>query len=109
MYADVADNAEVETGRRATGLIYTSATMAQKLGYAIANSLPLFGLAMVGFIANDVNITPDIKESVKTIFVFVPLFGAALGALAVFFYDIDEKKIAENSKKLAEMKNNSNN
>lgn len=109
MYADVADNAEVETGRRATGLIYTSATMAQKLGFAIANSLPLFGLAMVGFVANDVNITPDIKESVKNVFVLVPLFGAALGALAVFFYDIDEKKIAENSKKLAEMKKNSNN
>ena len=104
MYADVADNAEVETGRRATGLIYTSATMAQKLGYAIANSLPLYGLAMVGFIANDVNITPDIKESVKTIFVIVPLIGAALGLVSLFFYNIDEAKIKENSKKLAEMK-----
>ena len=40
MYADVADNAEVETGRRATGLIYSSATMAQKLGQALANSIP---------------------------------------------------------------------
>jgi Na+/melibiose symporter-like transporter len=59
---------------------------------------------MVGFIANDVNITPEIQESVKNIFVFIPLIGAALGALAVFFYDIDEKKIAENSRKLAEMK-----
>ena len=104
MYADVADNAEVETGRRATGLIYTSATMAQKLGYAIANSLPLFGLAMVGFIANDVNITDGIKESIKTIFVIIPLIGAALGILALIFYTIDNEKIAENSRKLAEMK-----
>ncbi|MCQ2216959.1 MAG: MFS transporter [Paludibacteraceae bacterium] len=106
MYADVADNAEVETGRRATGLIYTSATMAQKLGYAIANSLPLFGLAMVGFIANDVNITGDIKDSVKTIFVIVPLIGAALGVIALIFYTIDNAKIAENSAKLAAMKAN---
>lgn len=104
MYADVADNAEVETGRRATGLIYTSATMAQKLGYAIANSLPLYGLAAVGFIANDVNITGDIKDSVKTIFVIVPLIGAALGILALIFYTIDNAKIEENSRKLAEMK-----
>ena len=104
MYADVADNAEVETGRRATGLIYTSATMAQKLGYAIANSLPLFGLAMVGFIANDVNITDGIKDSVKTIFVIIPLIGAALGVLSLIFYNIDNEKIAENSRKLAEMK-----
>ncbi|MCQ2199006.1 MAG: MFS transporter [Paludibacteraceae bacterium] len=106
MYADVADNAEVETGRRATGLIYTSATMAQKLGYSIANSLPLFGLAIIGFISNDVNITSDIKESVKVIFVLVPLIGAALGVLALVFYTIDNKKIEENAKKLAEMKAN---
>lgn len=109
MYADVADNAEVETGRRATGLIYTSATMAQKLGYAIANSLPMFGLAMVGFIANDVNITDGIKDSVKDIFAIVPLVGAALGVVALVFYTIDNKKIEENSKKLAEMKANAEN
>ena len=106
MYADVADNAEVETGRRATGLIYTSATMAQKLGFAIANSLPLYGLAMGGFIANDVNITGDIKDSVKTIFVIVPLVGAALGIHALIFYTINNKKIEENSRKLAQMKAN---
>ena len=64
---------------------------------------------MVGFIANDVNITADIKNSVKTIFVLVPLVGAALGILSLVFYTIDNAKIAENSKKLAEMKAASSN
>ncbi|MBQ0156125.1 MAG: MFS transporter [Bacteroidales bacterium] len=107
MYADVADDAEVKTGRRATGLIYTSATMAQKLGYTIANSLPLYGLGMVGFIANDVNITGDIKDSVKTIFVLIPLIGSVIGIVALIFYTIDQKKIEENTKALAQMREKS--
>lgn len=104
MYADVADNAEVETGRRATGLIYSSATISQKFGYANANSLPLFALAAVGFVANDINMSVETQETVKYVFALVPLVGAALGIIALFFYDIDEKKIQENSRKLAEMK-----
>lgn len=104
MYADVADNAEVETGRRATGLIYSSATISQKFGYANANSLPLFALAVVGFVANDINMTPETQETVKNVFAFVPLVGAAMGIIALYFYDIDETKIKANSERLAKMK-----
>lgn len=104
MYADVADNAEVKTGRRATGLIYSSATIAQKFGYANANSLPLFFLAAVGFVSNDLSMSLETKEMVKYVFALVPLVGAVLGVLALFFYNINEEKIIENSAKLAELK-----
>lgn len=106
MYADVADDAEVKTGRRATGLIYSSATIAQKFGYANANSLPLFALAAIGFVANDINMTEETREAVRSVFVFIPLIGAALGLVSLYFYDIDEQKIKENSAKLAEMNAN---
>ncbi|MCR5247234.1 MAG: MFS transporter [Paludibacteraceae bacterium] len=109
MYADVADDAEVATGRRATGLIYSSATISQKFGYANANSLPLFALASIGFVANDINMTAETQETVKNIFALVPLAGSILGIVALLFYNINEKKIVENSKKLAEMKANNNN
>lgn len=49
MYADIADNTEVETGRRATGMIFSSATMAQKLGNTIAAIIPGAFLSWVGF------------------------------------------------------------
>ena len=96
MYADVADNAEVETGRRATGLIYSSATMAQKLGQALANSIPAFALATIGFVANT-NLSEETIGSLKFIFAALPLLGSAIGIAALFFYKIDEDLIKKNS------------
>lgn len=96
MYADVADNAEVETGRRATGLIYSSATMAQKLGTALANAIPAFALSYVGFIANSL-LGEDIIGSIKNIYSLLPLIGAAIAIVALLFYTIDEETIKRNS------------
>lgn len=104
MYADVADYAEVKTGRRATGLIFSSATMAQKLGNTLANTLPLFALGAIGFIANDVTMTDDTRHTVLVIFALFPLIGAVVAVGALCFYKIDEKMIRENSEKLAQMK-----
>lgn len=105
MYADVADDAEVKTGRRATGLIFSSATMAQKLGNTLANTLPLFALGAIGFVANDVNMTEDTKDAILMIFAWFPLVGSFIAIIALCFYNINEKKIADNSAKLAELKN----
>lgn len=105
MYADVADNAEAETGRRATGLIYSSATMAQKLGNTLANAVPAYALTFIGFVANQMNTIESI-ENLRSVFSLVPLIGASIGIAALIFYTIDEDKIKENSKKLAEMKAN---
>ncbi len=103
MYADVADNSEVETGRRATGLIYSSATMAQKLGQALANSIPAYALAAIGFVANT-ELSAETISSLKTYFAVLPLIGSIIGIVALLFYTIDEDKIQENSRKLEEMK-----
>jgi len=103
MYADVADYAEVKTGRRATGLIFSSATMAQKLGNTFANTLPLFALGWVGFVANDISMTEDIRQAILIIFALFPLVGSVIAVIALFFYNIDEKMIQENSAILAKM------
>jgi len=105
MYADVADDAEVKTGRRATGLIYSSATMAQKLGQTLAQAVPAYALLFIGFKANT-EMSADMIDSIKNCFAFLPLVGSAIGILALYFYDIDEKKIKENSAKLAELNAN---
>ena len=104
MYADVADYAEVKTGRRATGLIFSSATMAQKLGNTFANTLPLFALGAVGFIGNDINMTDSTRHAVLVIYALFPLIGSVIAVAALFFYNIDEKMIQENSAILAKMK-----
>jgi GPH family glycoside/pentoside/hexuronide:cation symporter len=104
MYADVADDSEVKTGRRATGLIFSSATIAQKLGGTFAISLPLFVLGAIGFVADDINMTNDVRHAILMIFALVPLIGSVIAIIALFFYDLDEKTVQENSVKLAAMK-----
>lgn len=102
MYADVADDAEVKTWRRATGLIFSSATMAQKLGNTLANTLPLFALGAIGFVANDINMTEETKNSILYIFALFPLVGSVIAVVALCFYGIDEETIERNKKILAE-------
>ncbi len=104
MYADVADEAEVKTGNRATGLIFSSATMAQKLGNTLANSVPIWVLGAIGFVSNDLNMTEETQNVILKIFALFPLVGSVIAVIALSFYKLDEKQIQENSAKLAAMK-----
>jgi GPH family glycoside/pentoside/hexuronide:cation symporter len=104
MYADVADDSEVKTGRRATGLVYSSATMAQKLGNTISGSLGLYALGAIGFVANDLNMLQSTKNGIVHIFAWLPLIASALGIIALIFYRLDSKTVAENAQKLENMK-----
>ena len=103
MYADVADYGEIKTGRRATGLIYSSATMAQKLGTTASQALPLLMLGAIGFVANQ-NMSADTQETFIKIFAFLPIIASVIAIIALFFYNIDEKMVEENSARLAAMK-----
>lgn len=104
MYADVADEAEVKTGNRATGLIFSSATMAQKLGNTLANSVPIWVLGAIGFAANDLNMSADTQNMILKIFALFPLVGSSIAVIALLFYKLDSKQIEENSRILAERK-----
>ena len=50
MYADIADYSEWKTGRRATGLLFSSSSMSQKLGLMAGGVLPLYILSTYGFV-----------------------------------------------------------
>jgi GPH family glycoside/pentoside/hexuronide:cation symporter len=104
MYADVADDSEVKTGRRATGLVYSSATMAQKLGNTISGSLGLYALGAIGFVANDAFMSESTKNSIAQLFAWLPLIASVIGIFALIFYKLDSKTIEENARKLEEMK-----
>jgi GPH family glycoside/pentoside/hexuronide:cation symporter len=104
MYADVADDSEVKTGRRATGLVYSSATMAQKLGNTISGSLGLYALGAIGFVANDALMSQSTKNAIAQLFAWLPLIASVLGIIALIFYKLDSKTIEENARKLEEMK-----
>ncbi|MFZ1977721.1 MAG: MFS transporter [Bacteroidota bacterium] len=89
MYADVSDYSEWKTGHRATGLVFSSSSMAQKMGWTIGGALSGWILAVFGFQAN----TVQSAESILGIRLMISLF-AGVGALFsvgfMYFYPLSE-------------------
>ena len=100
MYADTADYSEWKFGRRATGLVFSSASLTQKLGWAI-------GGAGAGWILGYVGYQPGAVQSSGTLhgivlmMSFIPAAAAAIAALALCFYEIDETLVDRMSGELA--------
>lgn len=100
MFADIVDHQELLTGRRATGLIFSSSSMSQKLGWAL-------GAALSGWILAWFHYVPDaVNQSAETIFgerLMISLFPAACCILAfvgMMFYPLSDKKVKEISEEL---------
>ncbi|MFD2920177.1 MFS transporter [Terrimonas rubra] len=100
MYADIADFSEWRNGRRATGLIFSSSSMAQKFGWTIGGAATGWLLASFGFKANVVQSTSSL-EGIKYMLSFLPAAGAAIAVIIIFFYPLHEQKVAEVSTALA--------
>ncbi len=103
MYADTADYSELKTGRRATGLIYSSANFAQKFGWSIGGAIAGYLLAYFGFVAN-ATASPETIHGVRVLFGLMPAIWSAIAVVALFFYQLDEKKVIEINLELAALK-----
>lgn len=99
MYADIADYSEWKTGRRATGLIFSSSSMSQKLGWTIGGSLSGWLLFYFGFEANTVQ-TGAALNGILLMMSILPACATLISALFVFRYPLDEKKMSEISNDL---------
>ena len=88
MIADSADYSEWRTGRRATGLFFSAATLSMKLGWGIGGGLAGFLLEAFGYVA-DVDQTESALSGIVLMMTALP--GALyLAAGALFFlYDLD--------------------
>ena len=91
MYADVADYATEKFGTSSTGLIFSSGTMAQKLGGAISGSLIALMLGLAGArmipdeFGNSVIDPASVTESVKTmVWALFSLIPAAIAVIMGF-------------------------
>ena len=105
MYADTADYSEWKTGRRATGLIYSSANFSQKFGWSIGGAIAGYLLAYFGFVAN-APASNETENGVKILFAIMPAFWSVIAVVALFFYQLDEQKVSEINKELAVLKEN---
>ena len=94
MYADCADYSELNTGNRATGLIFSASSMSQKFGWAIGTALTGWLLAYFGFEANAV----QSEETIHGIKLFLSWLPAAASVVSVFFilcYPLGEQKVTK--------------
>ena len=98
MYADVADFATQKFGTSSIGLIFSSGTMAQKLGGAISGSLIalLLGLAGARMIPDDfgnmsidpASVTESVRTMVWSLFSLIPAVIAVIMGLLAYKFPI---------------------
>jgi GPH family glycoside/pentoside/hexuronide:cation symporter len=101
MYTDTADYGEWKTGRRITGLTFSSLQFAQKLGLAVGAGFAGIILGWFGFVANEAQ-TPESLAGIRFLFSILPALLALAGAVAIFFYKIDAKTINTFERELQE-------
>jgi len=100
MYADIADYSEYKTGRRATGLIFSSSSMSQKFGWTLGGALTGWLLAIYGFEANVVQ-TEEVQLGIRMMLSIFPAIGTILSVFFIYIYPLSEKKMEEISGLLA--------
>lgn len=95
MFADIVDYQEWKTGRRMSGLIFSSSSMSQKLGWAL-------GAAMTGWILFLFKYNPEIiQQGAETIMgerlmiSLIPAVCCLLAFIGMFFYPLTENKVKE--------------
>lgn len=95
MYADIVDYQELKTNRRASGLIFSSSSMSQKLGWAL-------GAALTGWILSIFKYNPEIiQQSADTIFgerlmiSIIPSICCTIAFFGMMAYPLTEKKVKE--------------
>ena len=95
MFADIVDYQELKTNRRASGLIFSSSSMSQKLGWAL-------GAALTGWILSIFKYNPHIaQQSMDTIFgerlmiSILPAICCIIAFLGMMAYPLFEKKVKE--------------
>ena len=105
MYADIADYSEWETGRRATGLIFSSSSMSQKMGWTLGGALTGWILAFYGFEAN-MEQTEEAKTGIRLMMSVLPAIGALVSAIFMIFYKLDDSFMVKINKELTDRRNN---
>ena len=94
MYADVADYAEQKDGTASTGLIFSSGSMAQKFGGALAGWAVMALLAVFDYnTAGDAVQTPEALDGLKYLMSFIPAAIAALSILMLFIYPLNKRRM----------------
>ena len=107
MYADVADYSELKDGTASTGLIFSSASMAQKFGGAFGGAAVMWMLAAFGYDTTaGVVQTETAITGLRILRSWIPAAVAALAILVVCFYPLTKQKMSGVQVELASRRSN---
>ncbi|ACU62828.1 MFS transporter [Chitinophaga pinensis] len=99
MYADIADYSEWKTGRRATGLVFSSSSMSQKFGWTIGGALTGWLLGVFNFQA-DTTLDTTAQTGIISMLSLIPAIGSLLSVVFIAAYPLSENKMNEISREL---------
>ena len=106
MYADVSDYAELKYKTASTGLIFSSASMAQKFGGAIGGAAVLWLLSGFGYVTDAEQLAAGVVQPESALMVlrwlmsFIPAMVAAIAIIVVWFYPLTTKRVQEINEEL---------
>jgi len=111
MYADVSDYAELKFQTASTGLIFSSASMAQKFGGAIGGAAVLWLLSGFGYVTDASQLAVGVAQPESALTVlrclmsFIPAIVAALAIVVVWFYPLTTERINDINTELKKVRN----
>lgn len=100
MFADIVDHQELLTGRRATGLIFSSSSMSQKLGWALGAALSGWILAWFNYAPDAITQNPETIFGEKLMISILPAICCVIAFIGMMFYPLSDKKVKEISEEL---------
>ncbi len=101
MITDVIDDAEVRSGVREDGAIYSVYSFARKLGQGFSSGMVGGLLTVIGY-TEATQFDPDVTEGIFRISCIVPILGlTCVGLVLLFLYPLNKRRVAENAAELA--------
>lgn len=104
MYADVADYAAIKDNTSSTGLIFSSGSMAQKFGGAIAGSAVLWLFASFGLVPNALHQTDSAILGMKLTMSYIPAAVAVIMVVIMVVYPLTKSKMKDINAKLKDIR-----
>lgn len=93
MYADIVDYQEWKDGRRMSGLIFSSSSMSQKMGWALGGAVSGWLLMAFGYDQGAAVQTAQTHDGLKMMMSIIPAVGCVISIIALIFYPLSEKRM----------------
>ncbi|MCD7898919.1 MAG: MFS transporter [Bacteroides sp.] len=106
MYADIVDYQELKTGTRSTGLIFSSSSMSQKMGWALGAALTGWLLAWFGYSQEMAVQSEEAIYGVRLMISWLPAVSCLLAVIGMAFYPLSEKKVHDITEELERRRSN---